>query len=194
MFTFVLIFLLLDVIYELNMWLIRWQLWWNNRRDFFSLSKIFSANLIINFSIYYISLNLEKILSFRRINYLPREEKKLSSKKNLESMRTHRSLSLPRSMKGKRENRSWVIPGIGSQVERDDSNPPEGRTIIPDQTQSRLSLDEAEARGPGDPEHASTSGRILDVQSSGKRRLRGASMTRRSDVKRSGEERERGEP
>ncbi|EFN74330.1 hypothetical protein EAG_08593 [Camponotus floridanus] len=58
-----------------------------------------------------------------------------------------------------------VIPGIGSQVERDDSNPPEGRTIIPDQTQSRLSLDEAEARGPGDPEHASTSGRILDVQS-----------------------------
>lgn len=58
-----------------------------------------------------------------------------------------------------------MIPGIGSQVERDDSNPPEGRTIIPDQTQSRLSLDEAEARGPGDPEHASTSGRILDVQS-----------------------------
>lgn len=105
-------------------------------------------------------------------------------------MRTQRNLSLPCGMKGKREDRSWVIPGIESQVERDDSNPPEGRTIIPDQTQSRLSLDEAEARGPGDPEHASTSGCILDVQSSGKR-LRGASTTRRSDVEGSGEETER---
>lgn len=65
--------------------MIRWQLWRNNRRD--SLSEAFSANLIINFSISYISLNpKKKILSFQRINYIFQEEEKLSSKKNLESI------------------------------------------------------------------------------------------------------------
>lgn len=53
---------------------------------------------------------------------------------------------------------------IGTQVERDleregEGESWEGRTIIPDQTQRRLSLDEAEAlTRPGDLEHASTSG------------------------------------